>query len=913
MWEYSSQTDAEGRWSMMLPKGSYSVYARSPWGNQTFGNGDPVTGLTVAENGTATLTSGSPSAIALRLGNPTWSGTVVAPGTSNPLAFTSVCLSQESAGKWWSQCTESDTQGRWALTKPSGFTGFNDSTRLSIRENRSAQYAEAQFVGRTDVETKLGTYVVGQTFSNKTLSPAAPNTSLTITAGNAPAANLWVSIERENVGWLTSGMTNSQGVVRLNIPTISSGFKIRADVQSNRVLAETYVTTVKTVSSSDVTSHTSNNVFSDTVVLGLPNFAAEVVSPGSSPAPVKDAWVDVYNMTTNQGVGGSNSQANGNVALRLDSPSSGNTYRYQVRVNSPWANPDLWASRTYFVDVDSAGAMVVHADTETGTVLPTPTGSDRYRLALKAPSVTGTVELPDATLIRDSYVEVRKNLQGWQQWVEGAQSRANGAFGLALENGTYELTANVPWNQSGLAKSARCEVTVAGGVMTNGNSACVVDGKVKLALRQPNLKVKMVHSGAAVANANVNISIGNWNTWAQAGRDGVVSLFIDDEEVRAKNSYAQTGNQLQVRITVDPPYGNSEIVRWDCNAGDSKPLCDQLTSYVVGTPYISTSLRTLNDVEFAVPNTRLNVKLGDGTTNAGQGAWAVILLEENGWKRWLTGSNTNADGQAVFNIDDAYKNDPNARFTVEVNAPYQQRANYSQKNHTGLTWAQVNNHDFALGTPNLKLTVKQALSNDASAFGWVGLEEVDTNLNWVSWLGGYGLDQLGTVSLTLPSSKKIRLTLNPGPGAIGARTFCVFDVSSQGVVTKSATSSQCPTAGSNIVNLSTKEMQLELSAGNLTGSVTKAGTSDAIAGAIVYAQAYLGGTIQDGKTEQSVSRSDGRYGLQLDPTYNWKIKVFYVNPDGATTLYDSFTTGWDISGSTLGSAQTHDFGLAVRN
>lgn len=913
MWEYSSQTDAEGRWSMMLPKGSYSVYARSPWGNQTFGNGDPVTGLTVAENGTATLTSGSPSAIALRLGNPTWSGTVVAPGTSNPLAFTSVCLSQESAGKWWSQCTESDTQGRWALTKPSGFTGFNDSTRLSIRENRSAQYAEAQFVGRTDVETKLGTYVVGQTFSNKTLSPAAPNTSLTITAGNAPAANLWVSIERENVGWLTSGMTNSQGVVRLNIPTISSGFKIRADVQSNRVLAETYVTTVKTVSSSDVTSHTSNNVFSDTVVLGLPNFAAEVVSPGSSPAPVKDAWVDVYNMTTNQGVGGSNSQANGNVALRLDSPSSGNTYRYQVRVNSPWANPDLWASRTYFVDVDSAGAMVVHADTETGTVLPTPTGSDRYRLALKAPSVTGTVELPDATLIRDSYVEVRKNLQGWQQWVEGAQSRANGAFGLALDDGSYELTANVPWNQSGLAKSARCEVTVAGGIMTNGNSACVADGKVKLGLRQPNLKVKMVHSGAAVANANVNISIGNWNTWAQAGRDGVVSLFIDDEEVRAKNSYAQTGGQLQVRITVDPPYGNSEIVRWDCSAGDSKPLCDQLTAYVVGTPYINTSLRTLNDVEFAVPNTRLNVKLGDGTTNAGQGAWAVILLEENGWKRWLTGSNTNADGQAVFNIDDTYKNDPNARFTVEVNAPYQQRANYSQKNHTGLTWAQVNNHDFALGTPNLKLTVKQALSNDASAFGWVGLEEVDTNLNWVSWLGGYGLDQLGTVSLTLPSSKKIRLTLNPGPGAIGARTFCVFDVSSQGGVTKSATSSQCPTAGSNIVNLSTKEMQLELSAGNLTGSVTKAGTSDAIAGAIVYAQAYLGGTIQDGKTEQSVSRSDGRYGLQLDPTYNWKIKVFYVNPDGPGTRYDSLLVEYEVLGSTLGSAQTHDFGLAVRN
>ena len=914
MWEFSSQTDSQGRWAMVLPEGSYSVYARAPWGNQTYGNGDPVTGVTVAENGTATITSGSASAIGLRVANPTWSGTVVAPGTMNPLAFTSICLFQETTGKGMGQCTESDSQGRWAMSKPAGFTGFNETVRLTIRENRLPEYAEAQFIGKTAVEAKLGAYVAGETYPNKTLSPAAPNTTLTITAGGSAAANIWVNIERDDVGWLTSGMTNAQGVVRLNITNPSLGFKIRADAQSNRLLAETYTTTVKVVSPSLVTTNTANGVYSDTVALALPNFSGTVMSPGSSPVAVKDAWVDAYNMTNNQWAGGSNSQVNGNVALRLDSPSVGSSYRYQVRVNAPWGNPDLWASRIYIVDVDSAGAMVVHADTEAGAVLPTPSGAERYVLSLKAPSVTGAVQLPDTTPIRDSWVEVRKYMQGWQQWVDGIQSRANGEFGLALEDGNYELTANVPWNQSGYAKSAGCDVTVSGGVMTNSASACVVNGKVKLALRAPNFKVKLVHAGQAVANANLNISIGNWNTWAQAGRDGVVSLFIDDEEVLAKNSGASNGQQLGVRITVDPPYGNNDIVRWDCNAGESKPLCDQLTPYVVGTPYINGSSRTLNDVTFAVPNTSLNVKLGDGTTSAGQGAWAVILVEENGWKRWLTGSNTNSEGRAVFNIDESLKNSSSARFTVEVNPAHQQRGTYSQKSYSGLTWAQVNAQNFALGTPNLKLTVKQALSTEASSYGWVGLEEVDANLNWLSWLGGFGLDQQGQVSLTLPSSKKVRVTFNPGPGSNGARTFCVFDVDSSGVVTKSATAGHCPSGGSNIVNSVSKAIQLELSAGNQTGYIYKASTTEAIAGAIVYAQAYLvsNGSIVEGKTEQSVSRSDGRYGLQLDPTYNWKIKVFFVNPDGATTNYDSLLTEQTVSGAELGSPRTQNFSLAVR-
>ena len=912
MWDFSTQSDSLGRWSMVLPKGSYSIFARAPWGNQDFGSGEPTAGITVDSNGVATVTSGSASSIDLRVSNPTWSGNVVQPGTSTPLPYTSVCLFQMIANIPTNQCTESNSEGKWALSKPAGFIGFNDTTQLSIRENRTADYAEARYVGKTDVEAKLGVYVQGQTYI-KQLSPLAPNTLLTIMAGSVPAANLWVSIERDS-GWLASGRTNSQGVVGLNIPTITNGFKVRAQVESNPVLSEVYATTLTTISASDVTAGTSNGVFSNTIALALPNFSATILTPGSNSVAVQNSWVDAYNQTTNSWSGGSNSLANGNVSLNLALPSAGNTFRYRVYVNTPWANPDLLASSQFFVSVNSSGAMEVRADSESGSLLQVPAQNERWSLKLKAPSVTGTVVLPDNSLVRDSYITALKLLSNWEQWVEGGSTRNNGSFGLALADGNYDLFANVPWNMSGYAKSARCPVTITSGAISSTDSSCVTAGKVKLALRDPNLKFKMVHAGQAVANSNVFIQIGRWNTSAQAGSDGVVAIFIDEAEVMSKNQSVANGTVIPVRITVDPPYGNSDIVRWDCFAGDNKPLCNQLRPFTAGSSYFTSSfVGRLNDVPFMTPNTRLTVKLPNSNDHAGIGAWAVLFVEESGWRRWLAGSNTGSNGQAVFNVDDALLNNPATRFTVEVNAPHQLRSSYSQKTYSGLTWAQVNGQNFALGTPNLRLTVNQAQLADSNAFGWVGVEELDQSFNVIGWLGGYGLDQTGQVSLTLPSSKKVRLSLNPGPGAAGARSTCVFDVDSSGQVVKTSTSARC--VGNGVASVSnTGSITLELGAGNVIGVVTKAGTLEAAAGAIVYAQAYSGGVLVSGKVEQSITKSDGRYGLQLDSAYDWKIKVFFVNPENAATNYNSILTEVTVQGSTLTSPQTlPNFVLTVRN
>lgn len=901
MWEYATQTDSLGRWSMLLPEGNYSVYARSPWGKQELGSGDPFVGIQVDSNGIATKNSAAVGTISLRLAAPTWSGTVTEPGSSTAMPFVSVCLQHSEASKPSFSCSESNNLGQWSLTKPFGFTGFNENSALFIRENRNPQFAENRLSGATAIEAALGSYVAGATFVDKALSPLAPNTSLTIKAGTDAAPNVWVSIDRDGLGWLTGGMTNSFGVVKLNVTNPSLGFNVRTDLGNNQSLAQGFTSTQSAFSAQNIADGTAAGVFGATIQLAVPNFRARIMSPGLNGAPVANSWVDAYDEASYTGGGGSNSNTSGNVALKLATPVSG-TSSYKVTVRPPWNNPDLLASKVYFVKVGTSGITEVHSGSLTGDLITASDGV--YNLTLATPSVTGSVTLPDTSPIGNTYVNVTQTVSGYEQWLEGGATRPNGSFGLALPDGSYELQANSPWGLSGYAKSAKCAVTVAGGSVSSATSTnCVAGGKVTLALRVPNLKFKLVHNGAPVANAHVNISIGNWHTWAQAGQNGLVSLFIDSDEVQARNPGA-TGSQ-EVRVSVDPPGGNNDIVRWDCTSGQAKPICADLDNFVFGQPYLATA-RTLPDVSFATPNTKLNVKLPDGS-NAGAGSWVSLFYEDSGWRRWIGSSNTNSSGEAVFNVD---SNLQTGTFAIEVNANWSQRQEYSQKLYTGLTFANLDLKSFKLGSANLKLSVKQADTSTPSRWSWVEVREVDAStFADVSWLGGFGTDEFGRVALNLPDSKTVRVTLHPGPGSVGARTSCVFTVDSSSVVAKVA--NQCI---GQLQAISSGSITLSLSAGNVVGRVTKAATADGLEGAIVFAQAYEAGTqtLIAGKTEQAVTKANGQYGLQLDQGYDWQIKVFYVKPEGETVDYVSLVEPRTLLTNSLGTQQEQDIALLVR-
>jgi hypothetical protein len=51
-----------------------------------------------------------------------------------------------------------------------------------------------------------------------------------------------------------------------------------------------------------------------------------------------------------------------------------------------------------------------------------------------------------------------------------------------------------------------------------------------------------------------------------------------------------------------------------------------------------------------------------------------------------------------------------------------------------------------------------------------------------------------------------------------------------------------------------------------------------------------------GVVQETVVDSEGNFGLQLDPRYNWVVKVFYVNPPGApgyASISLPQTLSWD--------------------
>jgi hypothetical protein len=229
--------------------------------------------------------------------------------------------------------------------------------------------------------------------------------------------------------------------------------------------------------------------------------------------------------------------------------------------------------------------------------------------------------------------------------------------------------------------------------------------------------------------------------------------------------------------------------------------------------------------------------------------------------------------------------------------------------------------NFATAAPNLKLLVRQSQAPyNPSRWSHVWVEEVSqvtvgstTSYQYVKWVNGFGSDESGQISMFLESNKTYRINVNPGPGSVGTRTSCIVAVSGSGVVSKvSGLTDPCPTGGT----LSDGAMNIDLSSGNVFGKVRLSNsTGPSAVGAIVFAEAYQSGSAVPAVTRESIVDADGNYGLQLDPSYDWKIKVFYVNPTTTGNQYSSMLTPVDIAQSAVptGTDRTQrDFVLAVR-
>jgi hypothetical protein len=872
--------------------------ARSPWGSNSYGSSDAIGTVTVTASAAATsdsFVSVTATTLVLQLKEPTWKGTVMVPGTDNTVVpYAQVCLWDEI--RW--NCSTANAQGQWALSAPTGFDAtaanpFPAGAAFEIGDVRNRVYPSIRKNGAAAVLAFIGkggssvpsdaTSTTSTTLVNRF---SAPNVTVTVTAGGVAQPNVWVNLDGPGVGWLGGNSTNAQGIASFFVPDNTVAMNARAEFNGNQNLTGRYAPTlIQFTSEQVVASKAGGATAALTVALLTPNFNGVVTQTATNLAPVQWSWIELFDDANNQWKGGSNTDAGGEFAMNITRPTSGDPLQYTMVVNPPWNATGSVSKRTYTVTVPVSGDITVKdKNTSTSIAKAGVTPNTYFPMTLGTPSITGTVVSGvGETAVRDSRV-TPINASGEWLWQQGQNSKADGAFGLGVSDGNYKIQADVPWGVTGLTRSAQCAVTVTGGGITSAGANCNLSGgAIKLALREPNLKMKLVLNGSAVPYAHVGIGVGNWNTGSQADAQGNVSLFVDRAAILAANP-GLTGT-TDIRVWVDPPYGNSNMVRWDCNSGDTtKPVCATMADFNTAADYTAVDL---GNVTVLGPNTKFKVVLPN-TNAAPAGSWVALFsfVPSSGGSNWVTGGNTDASGNVSFNVETATVAS-NVRYKVEVNPRWEDRATYSRKVYdnggAGFTIAELNevNRSFAIGAPNVTLAVKGSdVGATANKNGYVNIYEADpTTNNLTAWVGGYGLDNLGKVALILAPNKRYRIDSFPGGGTAGTRTECFVGTSnaSESSTVLSVIAGKC---GSGTVGAS-NTLTITLNAGNVTGTVKTSGV--AVEGAIVYAN-IVNATNQDNAVT-TTTNSLGKFGLMLDPAKgNWQISIFPINKPGATAL-----------------------------
>ena len=894
MWEYSANTTSTGKFSLNLPNGVYKIMARAPWGSNTYGGSDQIGTVTVASSG-VTVASGfaglTGTTLVVPLKEPTWKGTVRTPSdvADAVVPFAQVCLWNND--RW--DCTTANEQGQWSLSAPTGFTTFSANAAFEIGDVRTRLYPSIRVNGAADVLALIGSGGSNvPTGANTTTSTtlvnrfSSANVKITVTAGGVVQPNVWVTLDRPGVGWLGGNSTNAQGVASFFVANTNLAINARVEFNGNQTLTGRYAPTIVEFTNEQVVNSKGvGTVAVLSVPLLTPNFNGVVTQTAVNLAPIQWSWIELFDDSNNQWKGGSNTDANGQFAMNITRPTSGDPYQYTMVVNPPWNATGSVSKRTYTVTVPVTGDITMKDKNTSTAIAKTGVSPNTYfPMTLGTPSVTGTVVSgsPEAA-VRDSRVTPINAITGEWLWQQGQNSKADGAFGLGVSDGSYNIQADVPWGITGLTRSAQCAVTVTGGAITSAGANCNLSGgAIKLALREPNLKMTLVLNGSAVPYAYVGIGIGKWNTGSQADAQGRVSLFVDRTAIMAANPGLTT--LTDIRVWIDPPYGNSNMVRWECNSGDAKPVCSGIADFNPAADYTPIDL---GNVTVLGPNTKFKIVLPN-TNAAPAGSWVTLqsFVPSVSCCNWLGGGNTDASGNVSFNVETATVA-ANVRYKVEVNPRWEDRSIYSRKvydnNGAGYTIDQLNevNRSFAIGAPNASVTVKGSdVGATLNKNGYFNIYEADpTTNNITAWVGGYGLDNLGKVALILAPNKRYRIDAFPGGGITGTRTECFVGTSnaSESNTVLSVISGLC---GSGTVGAN-NALTITLNAGNVEGTVKSSGV--VVEGAIVYAN-IVGATNQDNAIT-TTTNSLGKFGLMLDPAKGqWQISIFPINKPGATAL-----------------------------
>jgi len=632
------------------------------------------------------------------------------------------------------------------------------------------------------------------------------------------------------------------------------------------------------------------------MTLQEPNFKALVREPanGSTPGSVATwsygqygsvswGYADVYNVTNGEWSWGQRIESDGTLSMYLPGGCCQSSKEYEVTLHPAWDSLGSFVTKKYKVVTNYLDVPTV-TEWRSGSAVSTETlgGNTYHSLTYGSPNVAGSVVNMYDTGTAYSWVTFNKKITDWADAkAKGYKGCGNecyfysgidGRFATNIEDGDYDVTAQQKWwGEFEGAQSATCALKIETGTITSGNNCLQNNGRIKLKLRAPNLTLTLNDGTGPVRNAWVSIGIGNYWTGARSDENGYVGIYIDTLTVSSNNA-GQTGSK-KIRVYVDPPWASTTMSRWNCESGDSKPICNALSDYTLGSVFADTILGTITP---AKPNTTITITRPDSGISASWHNYVTIYRMDGPYLEWVGWSATNSDGVVAINIETTTAT-ANSKYQVQIEPAWHLRNEFTYKTYDngglGYSWAQINNATFALGSPNLKVTSLLPDAATPNKWGWAGIEFVNDSLTATSWFTSAGLNEYGKASFTLPSSNKFKLTLNPGPGRYGTSTSCFLQTDASGNVSK--ISEQCASGETTTAT----SMNFTLARGNVIGKI-RAADGTGIAGAVIYAN--VDGATNDDAQVVSCSNSSGDYGLILKPGLTYKIKVFPVNKSGIT-------------------------------
>jgi hypothetical protein len=868
LWDKSSNTDQNGNFAISLGQGTYKIFARAPWNSLIYGDSKIIGEIVVDASGVVTSVPTGKEALNFKipLSTPTWTGVVKNPAGTEVVEGAWLCLSyRASANSYRGDCRNTDSQGRFAFTLPDG-ASLDAGSSLDMNAPNNL-FPNLRLTGQSAIESFLGSPGSGKVL----LFPSA-NVKINVTAEGTGVPNTRVEV-LQNGQWIGNQNTNANGQAEFYSPNISAALMAQAWVaNSASALNARYVTTKKDFSANDVAAGTSNSVFTGNITLAVPNIKGVVRLPatnGVQGAQSRQAYINVYDRTLGEWVSWTNVSEDGTFALFLKGGCC-ESKNYTLVLEPYWdaASTQDLVRKEFDIVVNTSNVATI-TDRATGIAVPSETlsGVSVSTFVMGTPNIVGSVVNPSGAKVSNVGVEIYGKEYGF-----GTYTNQSGDFKTSLPNGTYTAQAGMWGNNSGFASSARCEIEVAQNKVKTPGAGCVnSDGTLRLALRAPNFTFTLKNNGVGIQSAHVSISIGGFHTWAYPDSTGKISLFVDDAAI-AKLSENWGSTTFTPHIYVNP-YGdtNGAIEYW-CNAGDTKPICSQLGTYTIGTPWVE---KHLGDIQVVTSNIKIKIMRPSGTETIGEYAYAEILRIDRGYDEWMGWGRTDSQSFAGFYIETGTAL-IGARFKVRVIPPWQYRSQFTTKvwdnNASGYTYEQLNNLQLSLGTPNLKVSVVAPNGSTPNKWGWSYLEEVNNSNQGIRWVDSTGLDEFGNTAYILEASKRYRLVAYPAGGRAGSVTNCL--IQSDSTTALSFVTGGCIGGAFNSPGI----MTLTLARGNVIGTVYSTDGTTPVEGAIIYAN--IVGAQDESKAVTSCTLTNGTYGLTLDPSYQWVLKVFPVNKPG---------------------------------